>query len=484
LPDAELLSSKCVVRVDEGYNHHGMSTASIPAGARPALPVRSKRLLALASDERLVEHIRRGNEAAFEVAFERYGAALLSFCRHMLQSLSEAEDAVQHTFAAAYRDLLRDQRAIRLKPWLFTIARNRCLSMLRARREEPVEQPDLPTAGLAEEVEQRAELRELLGDLQQLPAQQRAALLLAELADLSHADVADVLGCEVPRVKALVFRARSGLMERRDARETPCEQIREQLANLRGGALRRSGLRHHLRACPGCREYRDHVQRQRRLLAAALPVTPSLGLKSSVLGGLGIGGGSAGGGGALLGGMSAAASGSLTATAAKLAVIGVVAGGGAVAGESALKGSEAGRPEATPAAQGSAPAAMEPHGSAPAARREATPAKRAGVRRRAAPRERRQVRREPGARSRGAAAKQHGPAPRRQSKSIGHQPAGGPNRGAPKAPRNAPAGREAHQPGTQPSGALKAPELRMRARVREGKKPKAPAADDVTGSGG
>ncbi len=185
----------------------------------------------------------------------------------------EAEDAVQHTFAAAFNDLQRGgERQIALKPWLYTIARNRCLSLLRARREQTAELEEIPTDGLHEQVERRAELRELLGDLRELPEEQRAALLLAEAADLSHAEVADVLGCEVGRVKALVFRARSGLIERREARETPCADIREQLANLRGGSLRRSELRHHLRHCPGCSDYREQVRRQRQMLAVALPV--------------------------------------------------------------------------------------------------------------------------------------------------------------------------------------------------------------------
>ena len=258
--------------------------SAVPVQARRlSAPLRSKRLLALAGDERLVEQMRRGNELAFEIAFERHGAAILGFCRHMLGSPEEAEDAVQHTFAAAWRDLEpEDERQIALKPWLFTIARNRCLSMLRSRREQ-YELPELATAGLPEEVERRAELRELLRDLAELPAEQREALLLTEAGDLTHAEVAGVLGCEVPHVKSLVFRARSGLIARRDARDTPCELIREQLANARGPSLRRNDLRLHLSDCPGCRAYRDEVKRQRELLAAALPVTPAGGLELSVL---------------------------------------------------------------------------------------------------------------------------------------------------------------------------------------------------------
>jgi RNA polymerase sigma factor (sigma-70 family) len=326
-----------------------VGTGTLPVAAeRAGRPLRSRRLLALAGDDRLVAHVRRGSEAAFEVLFERHSGGLLSFCRHMLGSREEAEDAVQHTFAAAYRDLLRDGREIRLKPWLYAIARNRCVSLLRARREAPVEESEVATAGLHEEVERRAELRELLGDLRELPEAQRAALVLSELGDLSHAEVADVLGVEAAKVKALVFRARSGLIERRHARAIACSDIREQLAVLRGGALRRRELRHHLRDCEGCRAYRDEVRRQRAMLGALLPVTPSLGLKAAVLASLGLGGGT--GAAAGLGAAGAAPLGA--ATLAKVAVVAVVAGGGALAGKEALehRAPAAGPPPPPPAA--------------------------------------------------------------------------------------------------------------------------------------
>ena len=94
----------------------------------------SRRLLAPLSDERLVQHTRRGNEAAFEVIYDRHHRALLAFCRHMLGSREESEDAVQQTFVSAYGDLAGSEKPIKLKAWLYTIARNRCLSILRARR--------------------------------------------------------------------------------------------------------------------------------------------------------------------------------------------------------------------------------------------------------------------------------------------------------------------------------------------------------------
>ncbi len=86
-------------------------------------------------DDHLLAQFRRGDEAAFELIYERHVPGVRSFCRHMLGSDDEAEDAVQQAFAAARRELGRDDREIRLEPWLYAITRNRCVSMLRARRE-------------------------------------------------------------------------------------------------------------------------------------------------------------------------------------------------------------------------------------------------------------------------------------------------------------------------------------------------------------
>jgi RNA polymerase sigma factor (sigma-70 family) len=291
-----------------------------------------RRLLAVVSDERLVEQIWRGNEAAFAVAFERHAAGLLGLCRHMVGTREEAEDVVQHTFLAAFRQLaLHPDRELVLRPWLYAVARRRCLSILRSRREQVGLDFDIPTDGLTEDVERRAELRVLFRDLRDLPEDQRAALLLTEAGGLSHAEVARALDCEVANVKALVFRARSGLIERRDARETPCADIRAQLANLRGNSLRRSELRHHLRSCAACRDYREHVKRQREMLTESLPLAPSPELRAGVLVGAGLGGGPCGAGLAagLVTGLTAGFSAS---TLVKVAAVGLLLGGAATSG--------------------------------------------------------------------------------------------------------------------------------------------------------
>jgi len=311
-----------------------VAEASIPVPPRAGARGAPKRLLALRSDAHLVSRVRDGDEGAFEVLYERHVAGVLSFCRHMLGTREEAEDVVSHSFAAAHGGLLRHEREIDFKPWLYAIARNRSLSVLRARPELGDPEAEVSTAGLGDDVRRRADLRTLVADIQDLPPDQREALVLTELEDLSHAEVAEVLGRPVASVKGLVHRARSGLIERRDARATPCEEIRAELATARKGSLRKGKLRHHLKECVGCSAYLEDVRRQRRMLALLLPVVPSVGLKRSVLATCGLG--SAGGAGAGTAGLIAGGGPLATGAVAKVAIAGAL-GAAALGGGVAVK---------------------------------------------------------------------------------------------------------------------------------------------------
>src|SRR5437764_873298 len=146
-----------------------------------------------------------------------------------------------------------------------------------------------------------------------------------------RSSIATIVGCEASKVKSLVFQARASLIESRTARDTPCDEIREQIATLRGGALRRGTLRRHVKHCAGCTEFREQVRNQRAMMAAVLPVIPALGLKHSALAAAGISGsgaGAAAGGGAGGGFAGLAGAGSAVKAAAIVAAAGIAVGGG------------------------------------------------------------------------------------------------------------------------------------------------------------
>jgi RNA polymerase sigma factor (sigma-70 family) len=240
--------------------------------------------LRFASDERLVRLVRDGNRAAFEAIYDRHSASLLSFCVYMLGSHHDAEDAVQATFSSAHRALLRDDRELTLRPWLFVIARNACLSLIRTRRVwvELGGQPALD-GDPGRRLEVKEEVRHLVDGLLELPEPQRAALVLSEVQGLSQREISTVMGVRPAQVKAFAYQARSNLIAERRARETDCAEIRETLAGAHGAGRLKGPLRRHLRSCEGCRAYQRGLRRQSRALGALFPVVPSLALKARAL---------------------------------------------------------------------------------------------------------------------------------------------------------------------------------------------------------
>ena len=140
---------------------------------------------------------------------------VLAVCRRLLPDTAEAEDAMQQTFVSAYRSLLAGSEPRRADVWLAAIARNECLDRIRTRMREPLaehgrngrsEAPDALAALIAGE-----ELRALSRSIEQLPAQQREALLLHEFCGLPYGEVAAAIGVSESAIGSLLFRARRSL---------------------------------------------------------------------------------------------------------------------------------------------------------------------------------------------------------------------------------------------------------------------------------
>ena len=106
----------------------------------------------------------------------------------MVGNREDGEDALQQTFLRAHRALREHRPPDALRPWLFAIARNRCRTLIAARRAAavPVDEVEPSYDGLAEDVARRADLRELVADLGRLPEDQRGALVLFELGGLTR----------------------------------------------------------------------------------------------------------------------------------------------------------------------------------------------------------------------------------------------------------------------------------------------------------
>jgi RNA polymerase sigma factor (sigma-70 family) len=165
------------------------------------------------SDSRLVGLVRERHDVAFEEIVRRYRPQLVAFAGAIV-SRDHAEDVVQEALTKAHGAIGRGDSEINLRPWLYTIVRNRALNSLR---DEPVhEHLDENFDGVPQPPEvatQREELASLIAGVRSLPGPQREAIVRRELEGRSHDEIAASLGTTPGAVRGLIYRARTALRD-------------------------------------------------------------------------------------------------------------------------------------------------------------------------------------------------------------------------------------------------------------------------------
>jgi len=282
---------------------------------------------------------RAGDPEAFAVLYARHEQELFRYCRSILRSEEDARDALQNTMVKAFSALQTERRDLALRPWLFRIAHNESISLIR--RRPATSELDETLGGAEDTVERTVETRERLAllraDLQDLPERQRGALVMRELSGLSHEQIGEALGTSARAVKQTLYEARSSLNDCAEGRAMECEAVQRALSDGDGRISRSRRMRAHLRSCRTCERFRVALVQRPAELAALSPAMPLLGASgvAAALEGTAVVGGAAGGTAAVLstgagGGFAASI---LAAGAAKVAVVATavtVAGGAAV----------------------------------------------------------------------------------------------------------------------------------------------------------
>jgi RNA polymerase sigma factor (sigma-70 family) len=320
-----------------------LEASALTHASRRGLLARRSPLLKLQGDEKLIAMARGGNPGAFEAIVDRYQGRLLGFCRQMLGSTEDAEDVLQEVFVNSYKAMLADEREINLRPWLYRIARNRCLNHLRKPTADAQESMDMvpavEAASTAEKVHNREEFRQLLTDVGKLPETQRTALLLREMDAMSYEEIAQAMETSVPSVKSLLVRARISLAEASQARQLTCGEVRIDLAEAAEGLRKLSGpVRRHVRECDECSDFRSQLRSNDKVLAALVPVGPLVALKGFIVSKLGLGGSSAGGAAAGAGATGAGAVGGVGAAIGSGGAAGSIGAVGGALGTKAVAG--------------------------------------------------------------------------------------------------------------------------------------------------
>jgi len=180
-----------------------------------ALPV--VKPLSELDDSELVHVAARGDREAFDVLVERHRRTVYQVCYRFVNNHEDASDLAQDAFVRAWKGLKNFKGQSALSTWLYRIAVNVCLNRLSARTRamEPIESTD-HVADLRIEGAQHAMIREeravaVRKAIASLPDKQRATLILRTYHDMSHQQIADVLGSSVGAVKANFFHALNNL---------------------------------------------------------------------------------------------------------------------------------------------------------------------------------------------------------------------------------------------------------------------------------
>jgi RNA polymerase sigma-70 factor (ECF subfamily) len=175
---------------------------------------------------------RRRDSGAFEALVRRHQGPVYNFCFRMLGQAEDAADVAQETFVQLYSHLAQLDEREPIAPWLFRVARNRCIDIIRRRRTVPLGLPDEsgentlqiePTDDdpLPDELAERADLQRLLASaIAALPPSYSEVVALRYAGDRSFAEIAMILDCDegaarvrFHRAKALLRRQLRSLVE-------------------------------------------------------------------------------------------------------------------------------------------------------------------------------------------------------------------------------------------------------------------------------
>jgi RNA polymerase sigma-70 factor (ECF subfamily) len=177
-------------------------------------------------DERLLRNAQRGDLPSFNTLVNRHQTALYNLCLRMLRDSALAEDATQDAFIKAWT-AIGSFRGGLVRPWLMRIATNRCYDILRSQTRRPADSLDTAVfeaeprwssqSEIAEHPEAHASRQELSTfierALQDLPEDQRFAILLADLHGHAYEEIAQITKVAVGTVKSRISRARTRLRE-------------------------------------------------------------------------------------------------------------------------------------------------------------------------------------------------------------------------------------------------------------------------------
>lgn len=200
-------------------------------------------------DAQTLNRAAAGDKDAFAVLVDLYAAPIYGVCFSYLGNQADAQDCTQEAFLKAFCMIGDFRQSATFYTWLYRIAANCCLDLLRRNRrqssrslDEPLETPDgelylqlVDQDPLPDEALDRKETIDLVREaIAELPEKMRRILILRDIEDMSYEDIARLEGLRPGTVKSRLFRARLLLAERLTQREAAAARLENGKAAMAG----------------------------------------------------------------------------------------------------------------------------------------------------------------------------------------------------------------------------------------------------------
>ena len=191
-------------------------TRDVSSGTAGCTPVEHDAALGTLTETALVEACLAGQTNAFDVIVERHRRSVYQLCYRFVGNHEDASDLSQEVFLRAFRGLSRFRQQSSLSTWLYRIGVNVCLNRVSAKSlpSEPIDDQqivDVRAPSPSERIMTEERAAKVRAAIAQLPRKQQAALVLRVYHELSHQEIASMLGSSVGAVKANFFHALGNL---------------------------------------------------------------------------------------------------------------------------------------------------------------------------------------------------------------------------------------------------------------------------------
>lgn len=176
------------------------------------------------TDEELIRAYASGEPDAVGLLFARHKGGIFNFALRLIGNRADAEDVTSDVFLQLFNRRYQATPQAKFTTWLFTVARNACLSRIRTRNmlgsfwfkrdgDDGFEEQEIadPAGNQGEALRNKEKAKMVKQSVMALPPMQKEALILREYCNKDYAEIAAILGCSFDNVKVLIFRGRERL---------------------------------------------------------------------------------------------------------------------------------------------------------------------------------------------------------------------------------------------------------------------------------